>query len=32
MNRVFLVACVAAKQDVPAVAKDLYTSEWFKKA
>jgi hypothetical protein len=29
---VFLVACVAAKLDQPAQARDLYTSAWFTKA
>src|SRR3546814_11920244 len=29
---VFLVACVAAKLDRPAPARDLYASPWFQKA
>ncbi|EPR14754.1 hypothetical protein EWH08_19290 [Sphingobium indicum] len=29
---VFLVACVAAKLDRPAPARDLYASPWFRKA
>jgi hypothetical protein len=28
----FLVSCVGQKQGVPAKARDLYTSDWFKKA
>ena len=29
---IYLVACVAAKLDRPAPARDLYTSPWFQKA
>jgi hypothetical protein len=33
MNRtVYLVSCVGEKRPVPTLAKDLYTSSWFKKA
>lgn len=32
MNTVILVACVAAKQTNPAMAKELYISDWFRKA
>lgn len=32
MNQVYLVACVAVKQDKPAPARDLYISPWFQKA
>lgn len=28
----FLVSCVGKKRDAPCKAKDLYVSEWFKKA
>ena len=29
---VYLVSCVSEKRPVPTLAKDLYTSSWFKKA
>jgi len=29
---IFLVSCVYSKQPVPAAAKDLYVSDWFRKA
>lgn len=32
MNTVTLVACVAGKLDHPAPARDLYVSDWFRKA
>ena len=31
-NRIYLVACVKGKLPQPAPAKDLYTSDWFRKA
>jgi hypothetical protein len=32
MNQVYLVACVAVKQNHPAPARELYISPWFQKA
>ncbi len=32
MNQIYLVACVAVKQNTPTAARDLYISPWFKKA
>ena len=31
-NRLYLVSCVKTKRDAPASAKDLYVSDWFRKA
>ena len=31
-NRIYLVACVKGKLPQPAPARDLYTSDWFRKA
>ena len=31
-NRIYLVACVKGKLPRPAPARDLYTSDWFRKA
>jgi endonuclease III len=31
-DRVFLVSCVSSKRDAPAPARELYTSDWFRKA
>ncbi len=31
-RRLFLVSCVKTKGKIPASAKDLYTSNWFRKA
>ena len=31
-NRIYLVACVKRKLPRPAPARDLYTSDWFRKA
>lgn len=32
MKKIYLVSCVSRKKKVPAPAKDLYTSVWFRKA
>lgn len=32
MRRLYLVSCVSEKQRHPSAAKDLYVSDWFRKA
>ena len=32
VSRLILVSCVKTKQEIPAAAMDLYTSNWFRKA
>lgn len=32
MDTVYFISCVGQKRSAPSAAKDLYTSDWFKKA
>lgn len=32
MRTIYLVSCVSKKQDIPCEARELYQSDWFKKA